>query len=72
MSNDTKLRVRVDAARCQGHNRCHAIAPELFEIDDYGYSQAIGDGMVPTHLEEKARLAAKNCPEHAVLLTKAG
>ena len=71
MSNETKLRVRVEAERCQGHNRCYAIAPELFEIDEYGYSKALGDGMVPAHLEEKARLAAKNCPEHAVRLTKA-
>lgn len=70
MSEVRKLKVHVDAVRCQGHNRCHAIAPQLFEIDDYGNSRAIGDGSVPPELEEKARLAVKNCPEHAVRLAK--
>ena len=70
MSNGTKLRVRVEAERCQGHNRCYAIAPELFVVDDYGNAKAIGDGVVPAHLAEKARLAVKNCPEHAIRLTQ--
>ena len=66
MGERNKLKVRVEADRCQGHNRCYSIAPELFEIDDYGNSRAKGDGSVPPALEEKARLAVKNCPEHAV------
>jgi ferredoxin len=70
MSGPITLKVQVDAARCQGHNRCYAIAPELFEIDDYGNAHAKGDGTVPPALEEKARLAMKNCPEHAVRLTQ--
>ena len=70
MSGPITLKVQVDATRCQGHNRCYAIAPELFEIDDYGNSHAKGDGTVPPALEEKARLAVKNCPEHAVRLSQ--
>ena len=70
MSGPISLKVHVDSQRCQGHNRCYSIAPELFEIDEYGNSRAKGDGAVPPALEEKARLAAKNCPEHAVRLTK--
>ena len=70
MSEPQKFKVHVEAARCQGHNRCYAIAPELFEIDEYGNSRAKGDGIVPPALEEKARLAVKNCPEHAVRLTQ--
>lgn len=70
MSGRISLKVHVETERCQGHNRCYAIAPELFEIDDYGNSRAKGDGVVPAELEEKARLAVKNCPEHAVRLTK--
>jgi ferredoxin len=71
MSGPISLKVHVEADRCQGHNRCYSIAPELFEIDDYGNSRARGDGTVAAALEEKARLAVKNCPEHAVRLTKA-
>ena len=68
MTERIALRVRVEAERCQGHNRCHSIAPELFEIDELGNSRARGDGTVSSALEEKARLAVKNCPEHAVRL----
>lgn len=62
------MRVRVDPERCQGHNRCYALAPELFDVDDYGNSSARGDGVVPPELEDKARLAQGNCPEFAVLI----
>ena len=62
------MKVSVDQDRCQGHSRCMALAPELFEVDDYGYASATGDGVVPPELEEKARLAAANCPEYAVIL----
>ena len=62
------LRVRVDSERCQGHNRCCALAPELFEADELGNARVLGDGVVPAALEAKARLAVANCPEHAVRL----
>ena len=64
------VRVHVDAERCQGHNRCAAIAPELFVIDDLGSASEVGDGTVPARLEDRARLAAVNCPEFAVTVTE--
>jgi ferredoxin len=60
------IRVRVDGSKCQGHNRCYALVPELFQLDDYGYSHEKNDGRVPAELEEKARLAVANCPERAI------
>jgi ferredoxin len=60
------VKVRVDAARCQGHARCYALAPDLFDVDDYGQSAVRGDGTVPPGREEAARLAAANCPEFAI------
>ena len=60
------MKIRVDGDRCQGHNRCATIAPELFEADDYGYTQALNDGEVPAELEKKAQLCADNCPEYAI------
>ena len=62
------VRISVDADKCQGHNRCYSLAPELFDVDDYGYATAAGDGEVPAGMEDKARLAAANCPEYAVLI----
>ena len=60
------LKVRVDRERCQGHARCIALAPELFELDQFGNGRERGDGVVPEPLDEKARLAQANCPELAV------
>jgi ferredoxin len=65
-----RYRVRVDGEKCQGHNRCYALAPELFDIDDLGMSSARGDGKVTPELLDKARLAVANCPEYAVTLTE--
>ena len=71
MSTSTKQwRVRVEAERCQGHNRCCSLAPELFEADELGNAKAIGDGLVAPGLEAKARLAVANCPERAVRLSQ--
>ncbi|MEY2741565.1 MAG: ferredoxin [Ilumatobacteraceae bacterium] len=64
------MRVRVDAEKCQGHNRCYALAPELFDVDDLGAAHARGDGTVPPGLEDKARLAVANCPEYAVTIVE--
>lgn len=60
------LRVSVDPEKCQGHNRCQALAPELFEVDELGFARAKGTGTVPADLEGKALLAVRNCPEYAV------
>lgn len=62
------MRVHVDQERCQGHSRCYALAPELFDVDDLGQSRERGDGVVAAGLEEKARLAAANCPEYAIVV----
>ena len=66
------MRVEVNTELCQGHNRCYALAPELFDVDDYGTAMVIGDGTVPAELEEKARLAAANCPEYAISISDEG
>lgn len=60
------MRICVDDDKCQGHNRCKTLAPELFELDDYGYASAVNDGDVPKDLEDKAKLAIDNCPEFAI------
>jgi len=60
------VRIAYDRDRCQGHNRCYALAPELFDVDDEGYAVLLVPGEVPAELEDKARLCADNCPEFAI------
>ena len=47
------LKVKVDRDKCQGHARCAALAPELFELDELGTAREKGDGTVPEALVEK-------------------
>jgi ferredoxin len=61
-----KLKIHVEQDKCQGHARCKSLAPELFELDEYGNAREIGDGSVPPGLEDKAWLAQSNCPEIAI------
>lgn len=62
----SSLRIRVNRSLCQGHARCVALAPELFETDAFGDAKEIGDGTVLPDLEDKAWLAKANCPERAI------
>ena len=62
------MRIELNADLCQGHNRCYALAPELFDVDDYGTAVVIGDGVVADDLVDKARLAVANCPEYAITI----
>lgn len=64
------MQVRVNQEKCQGHNRCYMLAPELFDVDDMGTAFEINDGEVPAELEDKARLALDNCPEYAIEISE--
>ncbi len=59
------MKASVDPAKCQGHARCFAIAPEVFQQDESGYAFTTGDD-VPAELEEKVWEAELNCPERAI------
>ena len=65
------MRIHLEADKCQGHNRCYALAPELFDVDDFGQSVLLVEGDIPAELVEKARLAAANCPEFAIKILEA-
>jgi ferredoxin len=66
------MKVQIDPGLCQGHGRCYDLAPGLFGDDEEGYGQVLGAGIVPREAERDARLAALNCPEHAIELVEEG
>lgn len=41
------MKIHIESATCQGHNRCAALAPDLFDIDDNGYASVTAGGVVP-------------------------
>ena len=68
------MRIEFDGSLCQGHNRCHVLAPRLFDIDDEGYAILRLEGGeavdLPDDLVDSARLAADNCPEFAIAVSE--
>lgn len=59
------MKVTVDEDRCAGHGMCLTLCPEVFELNDDGWSVASPDE-VPAELESAAREAIANCPERAI------
>ena len=64
------MKLHLDRDKCQGHNRCCSLAPDLFDTDDYGMAVALHGGAVPAGLEDKARSCVDNCPEYAIEITE--
>jgi ferredoxin len=62
------VHLQVDNNVCQGHARCNAVAPEVFELDDLGYV-ATPSGDVPARLEAQAKTGAAACPERALTIS---
>jgi ferredoxin len=60
------MKVRVDADRCDGFGECAHHLPEVFVLDEWGFSTAVGDGEVPPGQEALARRAIEACPVYAI------
>lgn len=65
--NEVRMRIRVDRSKCVGHSQCYAVDPDLFPIDDAGFS-SLEEHIVRTDDEQAVRDGAKMCPEHAFVL----
>lgn len=62
------MRVLVDATRCEAYGLCVEVAPDLFELDDFGYASPRGTGEVPADRIEAAKEAVAICPIRAISL----
>jgi ferredoxin len=61
------VKVYVDSAKCSGHARCYALDPDLFPIDDSGYS-VLQPREVNPEDEQTTRAGVAGCPENALIL----
>ncbi len=61
------MKVSVDSSKCQGHARCHALAPDAFDLDDDGYPVVTTLATTLTAADLGGVAAA--CPEQAITLT---
>jgi len=61
------MRVDIQREKCSGHARCYAVSPELFPIDDAGYSALVGHEVLPGD-EGLTRAGVAACPERALFI----
>lgn len=54
---------------CTGHGRCMALGPDVYDLDEQGYNEYIGQTVdIAEGLEDQARAGAEACPERAIIL----
>jgi len=61
------MKVRLERSKCSGHAQCYAIDPELFPIDDEGYS-TLEEHTVGAGDEQITRAGVAACPELALVI----
>ncbi|MGV0045057.1 ferredoxin [Mycobacterium colombiense] len=61
------MKVSVDNSKCMGHAQCYAINPDLFPIDDAGYSNLEPYEVQPDQVQ-LVREGVAACPERALIL----
>ena len=61
------MRVRLDNSKCAGHAQCYAVDPDLFPLDESGYS-ILKEHEVKPEDEQKTREGVAACPEMALIL----
>ena len=60
------MKVKLSKSLCDGFGTCGVHAPDLFEIDEWGYASLKGDGTVAAGQEAQVRRAIIDCPVHAI------
>lgn len=61
------VKVRLEKAKCVGHAQCYAVDPNLFPIDESGYS-ILEEHEVRPQDEQLTRDGVASCPEMALIL----
>lgn len=61
------MKVRLERSKCAGHAQCFAVDPDLFPIDDEGFS-ILEDRVVAPGDEQLTRDGVASCPELALIL----
>ena len=62
------MKLAVDAAACQAYGLCAEEAPDLVDLDDFGYSAVKGGGDISSEQEPAAKAAVDICPVKALRL----
>ncbi|HEX7824964.1 MAG TPA: ferredoxin [Mycobacterium sp.] len=61
------MKVSLNRAKCAGHAQCYAVDPNIFPIDDEGYSILVTHTVTPGN-EQLTRDGVAACPELALTI----
>jgi ferredoxin len=61
-------RLRVDPRKCQAYGTCAQLAPQLFDLDEWGYAQTVTGSLVGEDEHKLADAAVGICPVEAIRL----
>lgn len=64
------MKLVLDSTACEGYGLCQEAAPDLVDLDDWGYAGLIGDGVVPAAQGDHALAAVEICPAQALKVQK--
>lgn len=64
------MRISVDNDQCAGTGQCYEVDPELFPLDDDGYSAVGTERPVPEGQEEQAQIGVDVCPMAALFVNQ--
>jgi ferredoxin len=63
------MKVRLEQSRCVGHAQCYAVDPDIFPIDESGYSTLQEHEVAPEDVAV-TRDGVASCPEMALILAE--
>lgn len=64
--------LRVNPILCDGFGHCHELAPELVNIDEWGYPiiEVTPTPLADVSILESARYAVRGCPRQALRIER--
>jgi ferredoxin len=60
------MKVQVDSTKCDAYGLCAEAAPQVFELDDFGYAAVRNGGVVPDEDRAAVEEAIRACPVQAI------
>ena len=64
---ETHMKARI-TKQCMGDRNCNKLCPEVFEFDEDQLLSIVKFEVIPAHLEDIVRQAARECGAEAIII----
>ena len=68
VSRGGKMKVKIDYDLCMGDRNCNKVCPDVFQYDEDQMLATVLVDVVPAHLEDSVRKAARECAPGAIIV----